>query len=590
MEKKGYLSIIVFLFFLGAAVYFGYSWYKDKTSPSTETVELTEYYKVAADEILVFENGCQTKERLPYIDGHVYLHLEMVRKLNGRYYWDKTIKSLIFTTESDIQIIKPEDDFYTSQNGFIEGEEKDSDGVIVSVGYPIVKIIEDSYYIALDFVKDNIDLSYEIYTNPNRIVLRYEWKEYLFAKTTQATQLRSDGSIKSSVLRELPAGTELELTDSAGTNRNGFLYAVTSDGVKAWVDEKCISETYFKEIQSPYVEKEYSHLTLPGKINLVWDLTVSADSNKKFKDRMKKVTGLNVVSPTWFNIKDDDGNIESRATADYVKEAHNMGLQVWALVSDFHPANNSLKINELEILKSREKRANIIKQLTDAADKYGFDGINIDFEKVPKDAGIHYVQFLRELSVACRHENLYLSIDDTVPFSFNAYYDVAEQGKIADYVIIMAYDEHYDGSEAGSVASLTYVQTALDNTLAKAPKERVVIAMPFYTRIWKVTTLTDGNVRTYSEAMSMTEAAKYLKNHAEIKYSRFDEDAGQDYYTGNSGDIEYKVWMEDLVSLEGKCAKIFGADVAGVAAWRLGQEDSGIWAVIEKYLNAKNVE
>ena len=585
MEKKGYLSIIVFLFFLGAAVYFGYSWYKDKTSPNNEVMELTDYYKVADDKIMVFENGVQTKEKLPYIDGVVYLHLEMVRKLNSRYYWDKPSKKLIFTTEDDIQIIGIDEDFYTSENGFIEDGETDKDGTVVSVGYPILKIIEDNYYIALDFVKNNINLDYDIFYTPNRIMLRYEWKEYLFVRTTQDTQLRADGSIKSPILKQLPKDTVLELTDSAGTNRNGFLYAVTPDGIKGYVNEKDIGETYFEQIESSYTDKPYTHKAFGDKINLVWNITVSKDANSKLKSLMTKAKGVNVVSPTWYNLKDEEGNIESRATEAYVNEAHSMGLQVWALVSNFHPGTGALQINEETLLRSREKRAKVIKQLIDEANKYKFDGINIDFENLTKAEGPHYVQFLRELSVACRHENLYFSIDNYVPLGFNTYYDVEEQGKIADYIIIMAYDEHYEGSAAGSVASLTYVNTAITNTTAKVLKSQVVIAMPFYTRIWKITALKDGNSRTYSDAMSMPEAAKFLKEHKEIEFVKYDEELGQNYYIGESGDISYRVWMEDLTSIEAKVKTITKAEVAGVAGWRLGQEDSGVWDIIEQYLH-----
>ncbi|MBO7402094.1 MAG: hypothetical protein J6U10_03785, partial [Lachnospiraceae bacterium] len=336
-------------------------------------------------------------------------------------------------------------------------------------------------------------------------------------------------------------------------------------------------------LESSYKEPAYSHKTFEGKINLVWNVIIARDKNNDIQKLMKNTSGINILSPTWFNLKDEEGALDDRASADYVKYAHDNGMQVWALVSNFHPGTNELKINEEKLLSSRTKRAVLIKNIMNAADKYGFDGINVDFENIAKATGPHYLQFIRELSVACRLKDLYLSVDNFVPFDFNAYYDINEQSEFVDYIMIMAYDEHYVGSEAGSVSSLTYIKTAIANTMKKVNKDQIVIGLPFYTRIWRVEQLTDGNHRTYSDTATMPEAAKFIKDHN--LQGNWYEDIAQYYYTADEGDTTYKLWNEDLESMRAKLEQVRDAELAGVAAWRLGQEDSGVWALITEHIH-----
>ena len=141
----------------------------------------------------------------------------------------------------------------------------------------------------------------------------------------------------------------------------------------------------------------------------------------------------------------------------------------------------------MTVLSSTGARQNLENQLITSALKVGLDGINIDFESLSEDVGIHFLQFLRELSIQCHENNLVLSVDNPVPENFTSHYDRAEQGKVTDYVIIMGYDEHYVGSEAGSVASLPWVEQGVKDTLTEVPAERTILAVPFYTRLWKTT-------------------------------------------------------------------------------------------------------
>ncbi len=581
MKLKDVVSAVVVLIFIGIAVYIVLGWIKERNALGTETMKLTEFYEVDDDKMMVFENGRDKEKYYPYLEGHLYLPLDYVSGKNDRFYWDAGLDKLIYTTGDSIQIIEPEKKSYISENGFIE-EGEETDGIEVPTDYVILTEIDEDRYIAYDYVKEALNITVDMYLSPNRVVIRSKWSDYLYATVSKDTQLRAEGNIKGAVLRELPAGTKLELTDSNGSNRNGFLLALTEDGVLAYVDEKYLGESFVETAKSNYKEPAYPHKTVDGKVNLVWNVVVARDKNNDIQKLMKSTKGINVLSPTWFNLKDEEGGIDDRASADYIKYAHDNGIMVWALFSNFHPGTNELKINEANVLSDRKKRAILIKKLMDAADKYGFDGINVDFENIAKATGPHYVQFLRELSVACRYKDLYLSVDNFVPFDFNAYYDLNEQSCFADYIVIMAYDEHYVGSEAGSVASLTYVNTAITNTLKKVDASQVVMGMPFYTRIWRVVQLTDGNHKTYSDTATMAEAAKFIKDHNLTGH--WYEDEGQYFYTSDEGNTTYKLWNEDLDSIRVKLEKIRDAGIAGTAGWRLGQEDSGVWPLIQEYI------
>jgi len=281
------------------------------------------------------------------------------------------------------------------------------------------------------------------------------------------------------------------------------------------------------------------------------------------------------VSPTWYRLSDTDGNISSLADAGYVERAHELGLQVWALIDNFD--NN---VSTFEVLSSFTARTALINHMMEEAEAIGFDGWNIDFETLSTDTGPHYIQFIKELSVHCRKKGLVLSVDNYVPAPYNEFYDLETQGKVVDYVIIMAYDEHYSGSaQAGSVASLGFLKKAVNDTLKKMPRERIVMAIPFYTRLWA-----EGeNGELSSEALTMNGAMDVLdRNKAETQW---DAATGQNYAEYVKDGTTYKMWLEDIDSLHERMKVIAGADVAGVAAWRLGFETEEIWPVIDVYMN-----
>jgi spore germination protein YaaH len=556
----GAAGIIIILILIG-------SWVIQKLTPSDEVMSLADYYEVKDSEVLIVLQDEIYDTRGVLIDGSVFVDYDtVVQQFNHRFYWDSNENILTYTTPNEIIQTEANSKSYTVTKSMIKTD--------METQIPIAYIFADRVYVSLDFVKKYSDITYQYYENPGRAVIQYKWGKYLFTQVQKDTQLRTEPDIKSPILAELSSGTSLMFVDTEEVPRKGFIKVITEDGIKGYVKSRNTKESSYQTIGSSYQEPEYTSQTRPGSVNLVFHQVFNTDAADNLGGLIAQTKGVNVVSPTWFSVNDVSGTISSLATEKYVTRAKELGLEVWALVDDFNT-----EISMYELLSHTSRRENLSNELVQAALDYKLNGINVDFEKISKDAGVHYIQFLRELSVKCRNNGIVLSVDNYVPTPYTAHYDREEQGKIVDYVIVMAYDEFYAGSEvAGPVASLSFVTDAVNNILELVPKEKTIIAIPFYTRLWKE--VPGGEVS--SESFAMTPAAKLLEeNGAEAKWS----DSYGCYYAEYEKDgANYKMWLEDEKSIEEKMKVIYDADVAGIAAWKLGLEKENIWNIIKPYL------
>lgn len=539
-----------------------------KLTPGNEVMLLTDYYKVDDGQVLIIlQDEIYDKPGI-IADGNVYIDYEtVIREFNHRFYWDQNENVLVYTTPTEIIQAEAVTNKYSITKSMIKTETVSE--------YPIVKIYGDKVYIALDFVQKYSDLRYTFHVEPSRVVIEYKWGEYLFTEVEKATQLRLDADIKSPVLAQLPIGEELMYLTRDEAPKKGFAKVMTKDGIVGYVKEKHVKQSYYKEVQGSFVPPVYTAQTRPEKINLVFHQVFSKDTGEKLEELIKQTKGVNVVSPTWFSVKDVSGSITSLASREYVDKAKELGLEVWALVDDFNS-----EVDMYELLSRTSRRENLSNSLIEAAIENKLNGINIDFENIPSKAGEHFIQFLRELSVKCRNNGIVLSVDNYVPAPYNKYYDRKEQGEIIDYVIVMAYDEYHSGSDvAGPVASIGFVRDAVRNTLEEVPKEKTIIAIPFYSRLWKETP--DNEVS--SESLAMTPASQVFTNNGiEPKWS---EAYGSYYGEFEKDGALYKIWLEDARSIEEKMKVIYEAGVAGVGAWKLGLEKEEVWNVIIRYLN-----
>ena len=423
-------------------------------------------------------------------------------------------------------------------------------------------------------------------------MIRTKWGKTDVATVKKNTQVRYQGGVKSPVLAELKKKDEVTVVES----EQNWKKVRTADGVIGYVKNKALKNEEKKNITRKFEEQDYSNISKDYTINMAWHNVTNAAANNAVQQVLASTSGLTTIAPTWFSLADTEGNISSIADADYVNYAHTAGLEVWAVFRDFHGGTNSYD-ETYETLRYTSKRAKLEDQVVAAAVAAGVDGINLDFELISSKCGVHYVQLVRELSVKCHQNNLVFSVDNYVPQSYNSHYDLKEQGIVADYVVIMAYDEHTEGSyEAGSVASISYLQDGIEKTLKKVSADKVIAGIPFFTRLWFETAKSPEQLseeagteaasypnKVSSKALGMEEAAQSVVNAGAT--AQWDEKTQQNYAKWSADGGTYRIWLEDAQSLEAKLKVIQENKLAGVAEWSLGKEESSVWNLISQYVN-----
>jgi spore germination protein YaaH len=554
------LVVLILIVLVGAAgvVSFLINRYK----PGTEYMAGNEYFNLTdKNSVALIQNGELLEEQAVLIGGEPYAAYTYVEsQLNSCFYWDEETKGILLTTSGGVQTLLLGDAAVAKTPGGQPAVQQESDG---------------KFYISLDVVKEYTDLDYAYYSDPNRVVIRNEWDGVEQATVQSDTaQVRQKGGIKSLILADVQKGDTLLYLE----NLDNWCKVMTADGYTGYIRTEDISEP--EAIEARTAKKDsYERITRDHKINLVWHQSTSTESNDAMAEMTAEMTGVNVISPTWFSVTDETGTISSLASADYVKLAHDAGREVWGLIDNFNEA-----FDETTDLAYASVRSRIIEQLLAEAASCGMDGINVDFENL-KEAGIpHYLQFLRELTSAAHAQNLVVSVDTPVPQAYTMYYQRGEQARFVDYMIVMAYDEHFAGSEeAGSVSSLPFVQQAVEEMTRVMPADQVICGIPFYTRVW---TEKFGQSAITSEVLGMDGAKNYAKENQMTE--TWDASLGQNVATVETSDARYTIWMEDEQSMEEKLKVIQSADLAGVAEWKLGFECADVWSLISEYIETNS--
>ena len=560
-KKAALVLVVLILIVLVGAAGVG-SFLINRYKPGTEYMAGNEYFNLTDENsVALIQNGELLEEQAVLIGGEPYAAYTYVEsQLNSCFYWDEETKGILLTTSGGVQTLLPGDAAIAKTPGGQPAVQQESDGTV---------------YISLDVVKEYTDLDYAYYSNPNRVVIRNEWDGVEQAMVQSGTaQVRQKGGIKSLILADVQKGDTLLYLE----NLDNWCKVMTADGYTGYIQTEDISEP--EAIEARTAKKDsYERITRDHKINLVWHQSTSTESNDAMAEMTAEMTGVNVISPTWFSVTDGTGTISSLASADYVKLAHDAGREVWGLIDNFNEA-----FDETTDLAYASVRSRIIEQLLAEAASCGMDGINVDFENL-KEAGIpHYLQFLRELTSAAHAQNLVVSVDTPVPQAYTMYYQRGEQARFVDYMIVMAYDEHFAGSEeAGSVSSLPFVQQAVEEMTRVMPADQVICGIPFYTRVW---TEKFGQSAITSEVLGMDGAKNYAKENQMTE--TWDASLGQNVATVETSDARYTIWMEDEQSMEEKLKVIQSADLAGVAEWKLGFECADVWSLISEYIETNS--
>lgn len=564
MKKAIPVIVAIVLIIIIAIVSFGKPVY-EKYSYGQERADLNEYFQIfGADDVPIILQDEHSECSGKLINGNLYFDMETVANLFvDRFYYDANENLLLYTSPTTTYETMPDSSSYRDIR---TGEER-------SVGTPTCIIKNDELYIAADYVKKFFFFTYEMFDDPHRALVYTEWNEKTVATIKSDTQVRWRGGVKSEILTDVKEGDKviiLEVMDD-------WTKVETEDAFIGYVENfRLKDETKeIPSVNSDVLPEQFNYLTKDYKINLTWHNIEYEMGGNELINAMQTVKEVNVVSPTSLWLCDNDGNIKNVGTASYVEAAHNMGMEVWSLVSNFH---SDTDVTIKEVLSYTSKRRYLIQNLIDAVTSVGADGINVDFENVPSDTAEDYIQFIRELALACHENNLVISVDNYVPTEYTAHYHRKEQGKFVDYLIIMGYDEHYKGgSEAGSVSSVPWMQAGIEDTVALVGKEKVINAIPFYTRVWK-----SSNGTVDSEAVEMKVANEFISSNG--IQTVWDESTYQNYGEATIGGVFYQVWMEDADSVKVRLNVMQASDIAGIASWKLGQETPDIWDLIAAYM------
>lgn len=530
-----------------------------RITPTKERMSLYEYFNVKEDTpvvLIILNKNMDTATGIMKNDVLYVPQSWVEESLNKRFYWDAESNGILYTDDSNI---------FTYTEG--SREYRDDQGNTMTTDNPVLIQEESGYYLDFSYVAARTDCEYQFCEEPARLVVDTETGELPYVTVTKKAAVRYRGGIKSDVLEKVEKGDRLFYRKTV----DEWVEVQTPTGITGYIEANKVSDVEQIARQSIQLT-EFASIHRDYIISLVWFQVMSKEGNENLSGMLAGVSGINVVSPTWYAITDNSGNMDCFATANTVSLIKSRGCEVWPLVNDFADGVDTQKL-----FGSLQTRSKMIERLMADADRYGYDGINLDMENVSKEGAKDYLQFVRELSVACQRRGLVLSADNYKAESYNAHYDLAEQAAYADYIIHMGYDEHYTGSESGSVASVDFVEDGIQKALQYVPKEKLVVAMPFYTRIW-----TEKEGKTTSKAVGMQTAIDDLSsNNAPAIW---DDVSGQYFGSYEKDGATVKIWIEEERSIEEKLKLFQQYDLGGVAAWKLGLERKTVWNVISKYV------
>ncbi|MBR1844888.1 MAG: SH3 domain-containing protein [Lachnospiraceae bacterium] len=530
----------------------------EKYSFTSEKVDLTEYIGVSGDDVAIYLNDVPksvSDEGSNYfaIKEHdaTYLPLSFVKEfINNRFYYAKDVSKMLYCLPDEVKSFGDTD--------------------MHQMGNAPYVVFRDEPYLLIDYVKDYSNIRYDMYLDDEakRVYVYTDWDKEDIGYLKSREAVRVQGGNKSKVITTLRRGEEIKILDQM----TKWYKVKTSDGYIGYIRKSKIGKTEERIPTSDYIEFIRPGNKLQNKVCLGFHQVFSVYSTANMPTLLKYTEGMNVIAPTWLVIRSNEGALFSNASDAYVQYCHNKGLSVWATVNNFDMGH----FDDKKIFSSTKNRRSLIERIVREVTVNGLDGINLDIEKVPTDAGEDYTEFVRELSIELTNIGCILSIDTYVPYAYNSHYDLKEYNDFCDYVIIMCYDEHYAGSkEAGSVSSIGYVRDGINLSLVDVDKDKLIIALPFYTRVW--TTLSDGSVGSIvGGSLAMENSAR----KSGLTFA-FDDATCQNYgiKTGSDGS-KIECWLEDELSLAYKTTEIKNADLAGTAAWKLGQERETFFSII----------
>ena len=536
-----------------------------------ERMDLNSYYKLSKDnEVAIILNDKVLEAHASIIDEQIYIDYQTVHDhINPRFYWDANENILLYTSAENVYSAHAEATSY-----FIGKSSKD-------FGNVIVKSTADSALIHIDYLKLFSNFIYDQYDTPSRIVMRNDWKDIQVTLAKKNTLLRYEGDKSSAILSDIKKGTLLNVLEQDKT----WTKVCTSDGLVGFIATKHTKDTHTQTLSYNFEEDEFFHILKNKPVNLLWHNVEGSNDNSEISQVLTTTKGVNVVAPSWFELKDNKGNISNLASRDYVEYCHNHNVEVWGQIS-----NNRENVNTSRVLTHTSSRQNLVNQLVAAALQYNFDGINIDFTDLDESKiGDGYIQFIRELSIKCENNDVSLSVNIPSATATSDFHHYSEQQLFVDYIIIKAYGEH-TGQETGegSYASLNWVEELVSSIKSKGiPSEQLILGIPLTCKLWTLSPTSDSDADTQylisSETKGINSSKRWMDSN--IDEPVWLEDCGQWYGETTIQGTIYKLWVEDAASIEKKLLLMQEKELAGAAFSDYDWSVEEIWNTIIKYVN-----
>ncbi|MGE5486081.1 MAG: glycosyl hydrolase family 18 protein [Ignavibacteriales bacterium] len=489
------------------------------------------------------------------IDGELLLPVAAVHDLMDQSVtWDEPSKSIIVTTGSKVMRMRTGE-----LEAFVNGKP-----ARLSIA---PTLLDGQPYVPADPLSRLLGFTVTHDRQANTVAVDPAGAALQTGRVTQPTAIRTAASVKSPVIRRLGPDEEVYIFGE----HDRWYVARYGAGTPGYVPKNAVELKGIVTLTPPPDEYYRAWKRTGAPVNLTWEHVISQNPRPS---SIGPLPGVNVVAPTWLRVSNELGEVTCRADASYVKWAHDRGYEVWALLdNNFDPELTGA------FLRNASARENAIRSVLIYAGTYDLDGINVDFENMNMEDAPLFVQFVRELVPMSHEQGLTVSVDITVKSNsrnWSLCYDRKGLGQAADYLILMAYDEYSAGSRVpGPVASLPWVENGIRTLLEDVPPSKVILGIPFYTRLWRQAP--DGGGTT-SRALSMDSASALLKKNGltpswdeslKLDFTRFDEDG-----------YHYSIWLENAGSLERRVALAKRYGLKGIATWRRGFENADAWSTL----------
>lgn len=556
-EKRFYIYKLIVVLVFALAVWFvlktATNYIKDDIVGKTNLVINNSNTTKNLKNDVIVENGVvyvSTKDIANFFDDHIF--------------YDNKYDQIITTSETKVATLK-----LNENKAKVNGSTVDLVASAKKIGeqfyLPFSEISESVYNVETTYIKDT-----------NTVVLVSLDRELTYANSSKKNSVKSNPTMFSKTVDKIEKGDNVTVIPSKNGDENGWTKVTTENGKIGYVKTTTLANT--KKIR----DNLEMGTQIQGNVSLVWEYF---SKYAKAPQRTEKIDGVNVVAPTFFSLADSEkGAIVAnvgQAGQNYINWAHSNGYRVWPWVAN-EATNKADKDLTSEILNDYKLREKLINSIVSAVEMYNLDGINLDFENMYESDKDAYSRLVIELAPRLKELGKVLSVDVTAPDGspdWSLCFNRNVIGDVADYVIFMAYDQHNQSStEAGTVAGCDWVEANINKFLGQegVKPEKIILAMPFYTRVWNVT---DGGLS--SSAVDMKSQSTLIPDDAKITW---DDSLKQNLAEYEKNGRTYKVWMEDAKSLKCKLDLVKKYSLAGGAFWRKDQETSDVWKVINENL------